>query len=92
MRVRSYIGLRSTYALAHAIFQFVSAVIGTKAKLNVIFKKVCEKAKHFYETFFQYAVAGGIRRLLFASRTGPHEPPTPPATRQLAFPFFSPLL
>ena len=94
VRVRSYIALRNTYALVHAIFYFVSVVIGTKAKLNLIFKKVCEKAKRFYEVsaFFQYAIADGIHRLLFASRTGPHEPPMRPATGQLAFPFLNPLL
>jgi hypothetical protein len=94
MRVRSYIGLRNTCALVHAIFYFVSVMIGAKAKLNLIFKKVCEKAKRFYEItpFFQCAIADGIHRLLFASRTGPHEPPTRPPTGQLAFPFLNPLL
>ena len=46
----------------------------------------------FYEiaTFYQYAVADGIHRLLFASRTGP--PPPPPASdnRQLVLPFAQP--
>jgi hypothetical protein len=94
VRVRSYIALRNTYALVHAIFYFVSVVVGTKAKLNLIFKKVCEKAKRFYEvtTFFQYAIADGIHRLLFASRTGPHAPPPQPFTGQLAFDFLNPLL
>jgi hypothetical protein len=94
VRVRSYIGLRNTYALVHAIFYFVSVVVGTKAKLNLIFKKVCEKAKRFYEitTFFQYAIADGIHRLLFGSRTGPHEPPVLPTTGQRAFDFMNPLL
>jgi len=76
VRVRSYTALRNTYALAHAILYFVSVVIGTKAKLNLVFKKVCEKARRFCEiaTFFQYAAADGIHRLLLASRTGPHQP------------------
>jgi hypothetical protein len=87
-----YFGLRDTCALVHAIFYFVSVVIGTKARLNLIFKKVCEKAKRFYEiaTFLQYATADGIQRLLFASRTGPHDPPKRPANGQLAF--LNPLL
>ena len=94
VRVRSYTALRNTYALVHAIFYFVSVVIGTKAKLNLVFKKVCEKAKRFYEvaTFFQYAVADGIHRLLFGSRTGPHEPAPEVFTGQLVFDFLKPLL
>jgi hypothetical protein len=94
IRNSQLVGLRNIYALVHAIFYFVSVVIGAKAKLNLIFKKVCEKAKRFYEItpFFQCAIADGIHRLLFASRTGPHEPPTRPPTGQLAFPFLNPLL
>ena len=94
VRVRSYTALRNTFALVHAVFYFVSVVIGTKAKLNLVFKKVCEKAKRFYEvaTFFQYAVADGIHRLLFGSRTGPHTPAPTPVTGQLAFDFLKPLL
>ena len=55
---------------------FVSVILGTRSKLNLIFKKVCQKAKRFYEiaAFYHYAVADGIHRLLFASRTGPHPP------------------
>ena len=47
MRVRSYVALRNLYVLVHATFYFVSAVIAAKAKLNLILKKVCEKAKRF---------------------------------------------
>jgi hypothetical protein len=92
VRVRSYTALRNTYALVHAIFYFVSVIIGTKAKLNLIFKKVCQKAKRFYEitTFFQYAIADGIHRLLFASRTGPHVPKLTRSDGQLVFDFLKP--
>lgn len=92
VRVRSYTALRNTYALVHAILYFLSVVIGAKAKMNLIFKKVCEKAKRFYEvaTFYQYAVADGIHRLLFASRTGPRTPPQPKRTGQLLLAFFRP--
>ena len=38
------------------------------------------------------AIADGIHRLLFGSRTGPHEPPPRPFTGQLAFNFLNPLL
>lgn len=92
VRVRSYIGLRNTYILVHAAGYFVSVIIGAKARLNLVFKQVCEKAKRFYEiaVFFQYAVADGIHRILFGSRSGPNitAPKTNP--RQLRFAFARP--
>jgi len=93
VRVRSYTALRNTYALTHAVFYFVSVVIGTRAKLNLVFKRLCQKARRFYEisTFFQYAVADGIHRLLFASRCGPHPAPNPRPSGQLVFDFLKPL-
>jgi len=91
VRVRSYIGLRNIYAFVHAIFYFVSVVIGQKAKLNLILKKVCEKAKRFFEvpSFFQYAVADGICRLLFASSSRVKKEP-PPDDGQLVMEFMKP--
>jgi hypothetical protein len=92
VRVRSYVALRNVYAFVTAVLYFVSVVIGAKAKLNLIFKRVCAKAKRFYEiaTFFQYAVADGIHRLLFAAPGGPAPPPPPTDTGQLAFAFAKP--
>jgi len=89
VRVRSYIALRNTYVLVHAVFYFVSVVIGAKAKMSLIFKRICEKAKRFYEvaTFYQYAVADGIHRLLFASRSGPRVPPATARAGQLLLGF-----
>jgi len=79
-------------ALLHAIFYFVNVVIGAKAKLNLIFKRVCEKAKRLYEvaSSYQYAVADGIHRILFASRTGPRMPPPKVCTDQLVLSFLAP--
>lgn len=87
VRVRRYVALRNVYALVTAVLYFVSVVIGAKAKLNLIFKRVCEKAKRFYEiaTFYQYAVADGIHRLLFGSPGGPLPPPPDPGQLVLAF-------
>jgi hypothetical protein len=92
VRVRSYVALRNVYALVTAVLYFVSVVLGTKAKLNLIFKQVCEKAKRFYEiaTFYQYAVADGIHRLLFGSGTGPLPPPPPADPGQLVLAFAKP--
>ena len=90
--MRSYVALRNMYASVHAVLYFVSVVIGAKAKLNLIFKRICEKAKRFYEiaTFYQYAVADGIHGLLFAARTGPQPPPPASDKRQLVLPFAKP--
>jgi hypothetical protein len=92
VRVRSYVALRNMYALVTAVLYFVSVVIGTKAKLSLIFKRVCEKAKRFYEiaTFYQYAVADGIHRLLFGSPGGPAPPPPPSDPGQLLLAFAKP--
>ena len=93
VRVRSYVALRNTYALVHAVFYFVSVVIGTRAKLSLIFKRVCEKAKRFFEiaSFFQYAVSDGIQRVLFAARTVFRAAPKNDETPQRAFEFTNPV-
>ena len=92
VRVRSYVALRNVYVLVMAVLYFVSVVIGAKAKLNLIFKQVCEKAKRFYEIamFYQYAVADGIHRLLFSSPSGPLPPPPPRDPGQLLLAFAKP--
>jgi len=92
VRVRSYVALRNVYALVTAVLYFVSAVVGAKAKLSLIFKRVCAKAKRFYEiaTFYQYAVADGIHRLLFATPGGPVPPPPTADPGQLVLAFAKP--
>ncbi|MGD1002785.1 MAG: hypothetical protein ABSA67_19015 [Candidatus Brocadiia bacterium] len=67
--------------------------IRAKAKLNLLFKRICEKAKRFYEiaAFFQYAIADGIHHLLFALRAGPHLAQLPRSKGQLVFDFLKPL-
>jgi len=92
VRVRSYTSLRNVYALVTAAFYFVSAVLGRRIKLKVLFERVCDHAQRFYEiaTFFHYAVADGIHRLLFASPTGPHLPAAPVESAQQALPFGTP--
>jgi len=70
----------------------VGVVIGAKAKLSLIFKRVCEKAKRFCEIapFYQYAVADGIHRLLFSLPSGPLPPPRPSDAGQLLLAFAKP--
>ena len=72
VRVLSYTGLRNIVVLVQAVFYFVSVELGKKLKLNILLKKIFEKAKRFFEIpeFKQYAIADGIYQILFASKTG----------------------
>jgi hypothetical protein len=67
IRLLSYTGLRNMIALVQAVFYFVSIELGKKLKLNILLKKIYEKAKRFFEIpdFKQYAIADGIYRILF---------------------------
>ena len=58
--------------LVQAAFYFVSAELGKKLKLNILLKKIFQKAKRFFEIpeFKQYAIADGIYKILFNSQTG----------------------
>jgi hypothetical protein len=72
IRVLSYTALRNMVVLVQAVFYFVSVELGKKLKLNILLKKIYEKARRFFEIpdFRQYAIADGIYRILFASKTG----------------------
>lgn len=72
LRVLKYKRIRNLIALVHAVFYFVSVEMGRSLKLSILIKKICEKAKRFFEIpeFNQYAIADGIYKLLFSSRTG----------------------
>ncbi len=50
---------------------FVSVELGNKLTLNILLKKIFEKANRFFKIldFKQYAIADGIYKVLFASRT-----------------------
>ena len=90
VRVMSYRALRNMVVLVQAVFYFVSVELGKKLKLNILLKKIFEKAKRFFEipNFKQYAIADGIYRLFFASRTGITPPLIKPRHNgQLLLPF-----
>lgn len=67
VRVRNYESLKNTMALLSAVFYFLSVYLGRKLKLSILIKKICEKAKRFFQipAFNQYALADGIHRLMF---------------------------
>jgi hypothetical protein len=70
VRVRRYKSIRNTVALLHAVFYFVSVYLGQRLKMNILLRKIIERAKRFFEVpvFKHYAVADGIYRLLFNMR------------------------
>ena len=67
VRVRSYVGLRNTIAMMHAVFYFLSVYLHRGLRVNILLEKILEKAKRFFEVpvFKHYAIADGIYRLLF---------------------------
>ena len=70
IRVRNYQSLKNTFALLSAVFYFLSVYLGRRLKLTVLVKKICEKAKRFFQipAFNQYALADGIYRVLFGTK------------------------
>jgi len=70
IRVRHYHSLKNTFALLSAVFFFLSVYLGRRLQLGVLLKKICEKAKRFFEipSFNQYALADGIYRILFGTK------------------------
>lgn len=70
IRVRNYQSLKNTFALLSAVFYFLSVYLGRRLKLTVLVKKICEKAKRFFQipAFNQYALADGIYRILFGTQ------------------------
>jgi hypothetical protein len=72
VRVLGYTALRNMMVLVQSVFYFVSVELGKNLKLNILLKKLFEKAKRFFEIpeFRQYAIADGIYKILFSSQTG----------------------
>jgi hypothetical protein len=90
VRVLRYTALRNVMVLVQAVFYFVSVELGKKLKLNILLKKIFEKAKRFFEIpeFKQYAIADGIYKILFSSQTRIFPLlPTRQKNGQLLFPF-----
>jgi len=89
VRVLTYTSLRNLMVMVQAVFYFVSVELGRKLKLNILLKKVYEKAKRFFEIpdFRQYAIADGIYRILFGHKAG-LQVKSPKPTNQLLFSFF----
>jgi hypothetical protein len=72
IRVLSYTALMNIVVLVQVVFYFVSVELDKKLKLDILLKKIYEKAERFLEIrdFRRYAIADGIYRILFASKPG----------------------
>lgn len=88
VRLRSYVGLRNIVVLVHAVFYFVSVLLGQKLKLNILLKHICEKAQRFFEmpAFKNYAIADGIYKVLFNYSWGIERAEIPENHPQLSLP------
>jgi len=91
VRVRSYVALRNTVALVQAVFWFVAVRLGQRTKLEALLRQVLERAQRFFEipSFFYYAVADGLERILSVVRTPLEPPPRPYKCHQQYLPLFS---
>ena len=69
VRVRSYVAIRNIVTILQAVFYFISVELGIRLRFSIVFKKLMEKAKRFFEVsiFKQYALADGLGRMLYES-------------------------
>jgi len=72
LRVRSYTAIRNTVALVLAVAYFASVYLGHRFKLKIMVEKVLIMSKRFFgvPSFFNYAMADGIYKLLSAAKSG----------------------
>ena len=89
VRVRKFNSLRNILAILMSVFFFLSVVIGEKLRLQILLKKIYEKAKRFYQIppFKYYALCDGIFNILFGKKFAPSPLPPPPSIPYLFLPF-----
>ena len=80
VRVRSYIAIRNTVALVLAVAYFASVYLGQRLKLKIMVEKVLIMSKRIFgvPSFFNYAMADGIYKLLSKAKSGVTKQPKPP--------------
>ena len=89
IRLRKYEGLRNLVMLVLATAYFASVHLGKRAKLVILVQHIERAAKRIYGVpeFRFYAIADGIKQLLFGRNTGIGPPPSDPRLNLL--PLFS---
>lgn len=87
LRVRSYTAIRNTVALVLAVAYFTSIYLGQRLKLKIMVEKVLLLSKRFFgiPSFFNYAMADGIYKLLSASNKGITTKYKPPPRNKFQF-------
>jgi hypothetical protein len=71
VRIRSYTSIRNIAVLVLAVSYFAAVYLGQNLKLKLLVQRVFLVSKRFFgvPSFFNYAIADGIYRLLYPDKT-----------------------
>ena len=72
IRVRHYTSIRNMVVLILAVSYFAAVYLGENLKLKMLVERIYLVSKRFFgvPTFFNYAIADGLYKLLFPDKTG----------------------
>jgi hypothetical protein len=72
IRVRHYTSIRNTVVFILAVSYFAAVYLGKNLKLKMLVERIYLVSKRFFgvPTFFNYAIADGLYKLLFPDKTG----------------------
>ena len=72
IRVRDYTSIRNMVVLILAVAYFAAVYLGDNLKFKMLVERIYLVSKRFFgvPTFFNYAIADGIYKILFSSQTG----------------------
>ena len=72
IRVRHYTSIRNMVVLILAVSYFAAVYLGENLKLKMLVERIYLVSKRFFgvPTFFNYAIADGLHKLLFPDKTG----------------------
>ena len=72
IRVRAYISIRNMVVLILAVAYFAAVYLGDNLKLKMLVERIYLVSKRFFgvPTFFNYAIADGLRNHPFPNKTG----------------------
>lgn len=89
IRLLRYERLRTMVTLVTAVAFFAAVVLGKRAKLQLLAEHLLRSAHRIYGVpeFRYYALADGIKQLLYSSQRGPSPPILRPADQFLLLPF-----
>lgn len=72
IRVRHYTSIRNMVVLVLAVSYFAAVYLGDNLRLKLLVERVYIVSKRFFgiPTFFNYAIADGLYKILFSDKTG----------------------